>query len=107
MVLHFRVTPYVTKTLNLMEGLSLICSLFTIYTGLYYLTGKTYHYMDQESLKFTLLFCLVIPNLLFFGFWLRSMRLALLDMSFDRSPLLFKCLSLGMIKSSEFKDRRR
>ena len=48
--LQFRFTPYLTRTLNYMETLSLCSALLTIYVGLYYLTGKQYTYMNNGGI---------------------------------------------------------
>jgi hypothetical protein len=47
MFLQIRFSPFYTSTLNKMENYSLQVAAVTIYTGMYYVTGRHYTYMSN------------------------------------------------------------
>ena len=67
--------PFSTPTLNKMENYSLQVAAVTIYTGMYYVTGKNYNYMQNDGVSWFFLVCIVLPNLIFLIYWVISMRI--------------------------------
>ena len=91
---QIRVNPYYTPTLNQMESYSLQIASLTLYIGMFYVTGQHYAYMEGDAVSWTFLTLLVVPNILFFGFWVLKMREELLKMLYKLDkPLLFRLLA--------------
>jgi hypothetical protein len=41
-VAHLKMNPYYTETLNRMESLSLVVCIVTMYSGMFFVTGRYY-----------------------------------------------------------------
>jgi hypothetical protein len=78
MILHIHMNPYITPTLNKMESISLQVAAMTIYTGMYYVTGRSYDYMKINGVSWFFLICIVVPNLVFLAYWGFNMRIEVL-----------------------------
>lgn len=93
--LHLKYKPYQTATLNLMETLSLAVSSTTLYTGLFYITGSHYHYLDgKHGLSWFFLICILLPNIIFVAYWIVKMRVEILKAMLEkRKKWIFKVLS--------------
>jgi len=50
----------------------------TIYTGMFYVTGKHYTYMKIDVVSWFFLICIVLPNFVFIVYWAFSMRIEVL-----------------------------
>jgi hypothetical protein len=63
----------------------------TIYTGMYYVTGRHYTYMSNQAVSWFFLVCIVLPNLIFIAYWLYHMRLEVLKFLYKKNvkPWLF------------------
>jgi hypothetical protein len=61
-----------------MENYSLQVAAVTIYTGMYYVTGKNYSYMKIDGVSWFFLVCIILPNAIFLIYWGLSMRLEVL-----------------------------
>lgn len=75
MFFQIHVNPFSTPTLNKMENYSLQVAAVTIYTGMFYVTGKNYSYMKIDGVSWFFLVCIVLPNLIFLVYWGLSMRI--------------------------------
>ncbi len=75
MFFQIHANPFYTPTLNKMENYSLQVSAVTVYTGMYYVTGKNYTYMQNDGVSWFFLVCIVLPNIIFLVYWGLSMRL--------------------------------
>ena len=91
MFLQIRFSPFYTSTLNKMENYSLQVAAVTIYTGMYYVTGRHYTYMSNQAVSWFFLACIVLPNLIFIAYWLYHMRLEVLKELYKKNvqPCLF------------------
>ena len=47
----------------------------TVYTGMFYVTGSHYSYMNNQYLSWFFLACIVVPNVIFLAYWAFNMRL--------------------------------
>jgi hypothetical protein len=71
----------------------------TIYTGMYYVTGKYYDYMKINGVSWFFLICIVLPNLVFLAYWGLNMRIEVLKsvykISKDKNlnPIIFKIVA--------------
>ena len=68
-IIHMYFNPYRYDVVNKMEILSLTVILVTIFSGLFYITGQHYTYMNSGDDVVIFIFIL-IPNLLFYFYWL-------------------------------------
>ena len=99
MLVHIHMNPYTTPILNKMESISLQVAAVTIYTGMYYVTGRSYDYMKINGVSWFFLICIVVPNLLFLAYWGYNMRIEVLKAVYkickDKSlnPLVFKIVA--------------
>ncbi len=75
MFFQIHVNPFSTPTLNKMENYSLQVAAVTIYTGMFYVTGRNYTYMKIDGVSWFFLVCIVLPNLIFLVYWALSMRI--------------------------------
>ncbi len=75
-----------------------------MYSGMFYITGTHYSYMDDEALKWFFFMLIVIPNALFILFWLYHMRIELLKLVHARNnPALFRIVSCYLHTYESFK----
>jgi hypothetical protein len=71
----------------------------TIYTGMYYVTGKDYDYMKINGVSWFFLICIVLPNLVFLAYWGHNMRIEVLKSVYKISkernlnPKIFKIVA--------------
>ena len=80
--------------MNKMEAYSLIVVIITMYTGMFYVTGRHYDYMENEGLSWFFLIILALPNMVFFIYWFLKMRLEVLKMVRAKNkPKLFRIVS--------------
>lgn len=70
--------PFTTPTLNKMESYSLQVAAVTVYTGMYYVTGRSYDYMKINGVSWFFLICIVLPNFVFLVYWILCMRIEVL-----------------------------
>ena len=80
-----------------MENYSLQVAAVTIYTGMYYVTGKHYTYMSNQGVSWFFLVCIVLPNLIFLVYWAYHMRLEVLKALYSKRerlrPWMFKAVA--------------
>jgi hypothetical protein len=82
-----------------MENYSLQVAAVTIYTGMYYVTGKNYSYMKIDGVSWFFLVCIILPNAIFLIYWGLSMRIEVLKTIWaihkqkNLSPWIFKLLA--------------
>ena len=70
--------------MNRMELLSLCVAALTMYSGMYYVTGSHYDYMDNDAVKYFLMFVVAAPNISFFIYWTYYIRIELLKELFKK-----------------------
>lgn len=104
LLLQIRFKPFYSDVLNKMELYSLQVAVTTMYGGMFYVTGKHYTYMNSDGLRWFFLFLILIPNILFFSFWLHYMRIEILKLVYTRNAKLFKILSCNMYKNNSFQE---
>lgn len=102
LLLHIRYEPFYTEVLNRMELYSLQVACTTMYGGMFYVTGVHYNYMNSDALRWFFLLVILVPNILFFGYWLKYMRIEALKIVFTKNTKLFRMASFGMYKDNEF-----
>jgi hypothetical protein len=62
----------------------------TLYTGLFYVTGTHYTYMQNDAVAWVFLVLLASPNILFFLFWGTQMKYEIMKMVYKMNkPTLF------------------
>lgn len=105
MFIHSFNLPFYTVSLNKMELYSLQVASMTMYCGLFYITGAHYSYMDNNILKWFFLICLVVPNVLFFVYWVVFMHLEFAKIFVEKSIIVFKIITCNIFKVDKFKDR--
>ena len=109
MFMQTHINPFTTPTLNKMENYSLQVAGVTIYTGMYYVTGKYYSYMKINGISWFFLICIVLPNFVFLIYWALSMRIEVLKIVYNISktknlkPWIFKILAF--MSSEEFYEK--
>ena len=67
--LQMKVKPYYAEQLNVMEKISLIVMLLTIYSGLYYLSGKEDPIMQSGFIMWVVFLMVLCPSLIFTGYF--------------------------------------
>jgi hypothetical protein len=91
--------PFTTPTLNKMESYSLQVAAVTVYTGMYYVTGRSYDYMKINGVSWFFLICIVLPNFVFLVYWVLCMRIDVLKAVYkifqdkNLNPVLFKVIA--------------
>jgi hypothetical protein len=109
MFMQTHINPFTTPTLNKMENYSLQVAAVTIYTGMYYVTGKYYSYMKINGISWFFLICIVLPNFVFLIYWALSMRIEVLKIVYNISksknlnPWIFKILAF--MSAEEFYEK--
>jgi hypothetical protein len=109
MFIQTHINPFTTPTLNKMENYSLQVAAVTIYTGMYYVTGRYYSYMKINGVSWFFLICIVLPNFVFLIYWALSMRIEVLKIVYNISksknlnPWIFKILAF--MSSEEFYEK--
>jgi hypothetical protein len=99
MFMQTHINPFTTPTLNKMESYSLQVAAVTIYTGMYYVTGKYYSYIKIDGFSWFFLICIALPNFVFLIFWVISMRIEVLKIAYNicktknLKPWIFKTLA--------------
>jgi len=93
------------ETLNTMEVYSLLVACITMYSGMYYITGSHYTYMNNNGLKWFFLVCLVIPNLMFFLYWLINMALEIMREGHKRGKKIFRVMTFGLVNYENFEKK--
>jgi hypothetical protein len=88
-----------------MELYSLQVASITLYCGMFYITGRNYEYMNNNVLKWFFLTFLVLPNVLFAVYWLLFLLLEILKVVHQKSRLLFRICTLGLVDYEKFKLR--
>jgi hypothetical protein len=68
-----------------MENYSLLVAAVTIYTGMFYVTGAHYDYMNDQGVSWFFLVCIVLPNVVFITYWLVNMRIEILKVLYKRN----------------------
>jgi hypothetical protein len=68
-VAHLRINPYYTDVLNRMEALSLVVCVVTMYSGMFFVTGRYYTYMLNNGVRWFFFICVLLPNILFLLYW--------------------------------------
>ena len=101
--LQIQFQPYFTTTLNKMENFSLLVAIVTIYTGMYYVTGRHYTYMDNQGVSWFFLICILLPNVVFLLYWLHHMRIEILKILYraNVNPKLFMIVAFQKRESFE------
>ncbi len=97
MFLQIRFSPYQGRNLNQMENYSLQVSAVTVYTGMFYITGKNYDYVDNQGISWFFLVCIALPNILFVLYWAYYMRIEIMKKIYlalgEKYPRLFTLLA--------------
>ena len=99
MFLQIHMNPFTTPTLNKMESYSLQVAAVTVYTGMYYVTGRSYDYMKINGVSWFFLICIVLPNFVFLVYWVLCMRIEVLKAVYkifqdkNLNPVLFKVIA--------------
>ena len=77
----------------------------TIYTGMYYVTGKHYTYMSNQAVSWFFLVCIILPNAIFIAYWVYHMRLEVIKGLYkkDLRPWMFK--AVAWTSQASFYDR--
>ena len=89
-----------------MESYSLIVACLTMYTGMFYVTGSHYSYMENDGASWFLLIVLILPNLVFFIYWFTKMRIEILKIVYNlKRPWLFKIISCGVERYELFAEK--
>jgi hypothetical protein len=60
--------------------------------------------MDNTGLKWFFLVCIVIPNVIYYGYWIFLMSLEVLIMIYLRNKRLFRLLTFRLINEQKFHD---
>jgi hypothetical protein len=82
-----------------MESYSLQVAAVTIYTGMYYVTGKYYDYLKVDGVSWFFLICIVLPNFVFLIYWAFNMRIEVLKSFYkiskdkELNPIIFKIVA--------------
>jgi hypothetical protein len=105
MIAHTFNTPFYTHQLNQMELYSLQVATITMYCGLFYITGQHYTYMNNDILKWFFLVFLVVPNIIFFGYWIIFMHLEFAKYVVVKSILGFRIITCRIFEVERFKER--
>jgi len=75
----------------------------TMYAGMFYVTGSHYTYMEgNRGLKWFFILLIIVPNSVFFLYWLDLLRIEILKLALDKSKKLFSLISLGLLDEQEF-----
>ena len=86
-LIHLKYHPYYTPVLNRMEAFSLVVAIITMYAGMFYVTGRWYHYMDKNGLKWFFFFTILVPNVTFLGYWVYYMGIEVIKFMIDKGWL--------------------
>jgi hypothetical protein len=105
MFLQIRFSPFYTSTLNKMENYSLQVAAVTIYTGMYYVTGRHYTYMSNQAVSWFFLTCIVLPNLIFITYWLYHMRLEVLKAIYKKNVKPWMFATVAWTGRDEFYEK--
>ena len=74
-----------------------------MYAGMFYVTGSHYTYMEGNGgLKWFFILLIIVPNSVFFLYWLDLLRIEILKLALDKSKKLFSLISLGLLDEQEF-----
>jgi hypothetical protein len=95
MFLQIRFQPYYTHTLNQMENYSLQVAAVTVYTGMYYVTGRHYNYMSNQTVSWFFLVCIILPNIIFLIYWVYNMHIEVVKILYQNKvpDILFKLVA--------------
>ncbi|CDW73142.1 UNKNOWN [Stylonychia lemnae] len=105
-LLQVKFRPYYTSTLNTMESYSLLVSAVTLYSGMFYITGKYYKYMENDGVKWFFLICIALPNAIFLGYWTYNMGIEFLKLILQQNrPKLFRLLTCARVDITRFKRK--
>ncbi len=91
-IIQNELKPYYTVTMNRMEIFSLSVAALTMYSGMYYVTGQHYDYMDNDTIKYFILMLVATPNVTFFIYWLYHIRIEILKELFKKKYFSFIAL---------------
>jgi hypothetical protein len=68
-----------------------------VYTGMFYITGKNYDYVNNEGISWFFLVCIALPNVIFVLYWAYFMRIELIKKLFfalaENHPRIFTVLA--------------
>ena len=67
-----------------------------MYSGMFYVTGSHYDYMDNDTVKYIMLVIVAAPNLIFLLYWLYHMRTELMKELFKKK--WFSLISLDGLR---------
>jgi uncharacterized membrane protein len=82
-----------------MENYSLQVAAVTLYTGMFYVTGRHYDYMNNDALNWFFLALILLPNLIFTVYWALQMRIEILkELHKFNKPTIFRLLACGSYK---------
>jgi hypothetical protein len=82
-----------------MENYSLQVAAVTLYSGMFYVTGRHYDYMNKDELNWFFLVLIILPNLVFTVYWALQMRIEILkEIHKFGKPILFRLLACGSYK---------
>ena len=79
--LKFR--PFIISSLNDLENRSNLCSLITIYAGLFYIT------IENDFAKFLIFLVIILFNINFFYIWLKSLLIIVFSSQLEKFYRLF------------------
>ena len=89
-----------------METFSLYAAALTMYSGMFYVTGQHYDYMNNDTAKYFLLFVVSSPNIIFVLYWLHHMRIELMKELFKKKFFfLIRFLNIRKYNEDHFYDK--
>jgi len=97
--------PFDYYHLNNLETLSLLCCAFTIYCGLFYITGAAGLMTLNNSGKLFLFSIIVIVNISFFAYWTLKFLQELRDTFRKKTPKLYFMFCLCCNKKKQEKEK--
>ena len=75
-----------------------------MYAGMFFVSGQHYQYMKTEFIKIFFIILIMLPNLGYFVFWIKIMRIESMKIALQRSKALFKLVSCSMVDVYEFEQ---
>ena len=101
--LQLRFKPYYAESLNKMEEISLVVLLITIYSGLYYQSGKNDPIMQKQIVKWIIFIMVVLPSLFFTIYFFHRMKIEIFKVLITTNPRVFRYLTCGSVDINKFR----
>ena len=101
--LHLKYYPHNKNFCNILETMSSIISLITLFIGMYYIDGKASNYLNNTDIQWLFFFIIIIANLVFISYWIYYFRIELLKTLYKKNyMIIFKLVSCFLISSEKF-----